>query len=448
MTSPHPTDRPIHRVVNLIPDADQVILNMTADEARDRILSGNTELVLDIHGAFALMARDGERVCLARSLNRPLRYFLAKEPAGPMLVVADRIDVIHRFLVEEGYGHQFHPTYTRMVPAHHVTELQLIGCPDPNPIYKRFFAPPLATLPPDLDIIGQRYIEALLDELREWLTKVPDTQPLGVLFSGGLDSGAVLLCLHDALRQLGQSPARLKAFTLSIGTGGDDMQQARSFLKQTGLEFLAEEIVTSVDKIDPLEACRVIEDYKPLDVECAAASLALLQGIGARYPDWKWLIDGDGGDENLKDYEIEQNTELTIRSVVSNRMLYQEGWGVDAIKHSQTYSGGLSRGCVRGYAPARRYGFEVVSPFTSPRVVAVAEGIPFDALTEGSNQRLYELKGEVLTRGIQLVLGRTLPAFTKRRFQEGAMAPQTFAQVFDAQGDSYRQYFLDQYASN
>ena len=140
--------------MNLIPDADQVILNMTADEARDRILSGNTESVLDIHGAFALMARDGERVCLARSLNRPLRYFLAKEPAGPMLVVADRIDVIHRFLVEEGYGHQFHPTYTRMVPAHHVTELQLIGCPDPNPIYKRFFAPPLATLPPDLDIIG------------------------------------------------------------------------------------------------------------------------------------------------------------------------------------------------------------------------------------------------------------------------------------------------------
>ena len=56
MTSPHPTDRPIHRVVNLIPDADQVILNMTPDEARERILSRNAELVLDIHGAFALMA--------------------------------------------------------------------------------------------------------------------------------------------------------------------------------------------------------------------------------------------------------------------------------------------------------------------------------------------------------------------------------------------------------
>ena len=33
-------------------------------------------------------------------------------------------------------------------------------------------------------------------------------------------------------------------------------------------------------------------------------------------------------------------------------MLYQEGWGVEAIKHSLTYSGGQSRGYARTYAPA------------------------------------------------------------------------------------------------
>jgi asparagine synthase (glutamine-hydrolysing) len=48
----------------------------------------------------------------------------------------------------------------------------------------------------------------------------------------------------------------------------------------------------------------------------------------ARYPEWRYLIDGDGGDENLKDYPIEENPELTIRSVINNPMLYQEGWGV------------------------------------------------------------------------------------------------------------------------
>jgi asparagine synthase (glutamine-hydrolysing) len=38
-----------------------------------------------------------------------------------------------------------------MVPAHHVVTLGLIGCPDPNPVYRRFFDPPRGVLPPDLD---------------------------------------------------------------------------------------------------------------------------------------------------------------------------------------------------------------------------------------------------------------------------------------------------------
>ena len=62
-------------------------------------------------------------------------------------------------------------------------------------------------------------------------------------------------------------------------------------------------------------------------------------------------------------------------------MLYQEGWGVGRIKHSLTYSGGLSRSYVRTYAPARRYGFDGFSPYTRPNVIEVAEGIPFAALT-------------------------------------------------------------------
>src|SRR5206468_6815952 len=140
--------------------------------------------------------------------------------------------------------------------------------------------------------------------------------------------------------------------------------------------------------LDLSETIRVVEDYKPLDIESATMALALCRGIRERYADWRYLLDGDGGDENLKDYPIEENPELTIRSVVSNRMLYQEGWGVEAIKHSLTYSGGLSRGCVRGYAPARRYGFSLFSPFSRPRVIAAAEAIPFAELTRGSHEAL------------------------------------------------------------
>ena len=285
-----------------------------------------------------------------------------------------------------------------------------------------------------------------LAEIHAWLDAVPSEEPLGVLFSGGLDSGALLLCLHDALLQRQESPARLKAFTLSVAGGGDDAGQARRFLRDAGLDLLLEEIDGPAEALDPRNAVAVIEDYKPLDVECATVGLALLAGIRARYPQWRWLFDGDGGDENLKDYPIEENAELTIRSVVSNRMLYQEGWGVDAVKHSLTYSGGLSRGCVRGHAPARRYGFDLVSPYTAPGVIAVAEGIPFDQLSAGSHQRLYALKGEVLSRGVRQVLGRELPVFPKRRFQRGAMRDEAFGAVFAGETDRYRGYFLEQYA--
>ncbi|HEY4597597.1 MAG TPA: asparagine synthase-related protein, partial [Thermoanaerobaculia bacterium] len=367
----------IARVLNLIPDQDQQILNMTVDGARALLLSESPADVLRIAGSFALIARDGQRVALARSLDRPLRYFLAKEKDGPMLVVADRIDQIRDALEREGHGDQFHPTYTRMVPAHHVTEIQLVGCPDPNPVYRRFFDPPREVLPPDLDVIGETYVQALCEEIRLWVAAVPEREPLGVLFSGGIDSGAVLLALYHELLARGQSPARLKAFTLAVDGGGADLEQAREFLGRTGLQMLHEVIEAPSAGLDPFAAVAVIEDYKPLDVECATVNLALLRGIRERYPDWRFLADGDGGDENLKDYPIEENPELTIRSVVNNRMLYQEGWGVEAIKHSLTYSGGLSRGCVRGYAPARRYGFSPFSPFSRPRVIAAAEAIPF-----------------------------------------------------------------------
>ncbi len=432
----------VPRVVNLIPEDDQEILNMTLEAAMRLLALDDPRAILQIKGSFALVSVDGQRVRLARSLNRPLRYFLAKAADGPVLVVADRIDAIQQFLHDEGYGNQFHPSYTRMVPAHNVTEIQLVGCPDPNPTYHRFFDPPRATLPPDPEAIGRAYLEALRAEVALWLDFVPRDEPIGVLFSGGLDSGTVLLTLHDELLARGQSAARLKAFTLAVDGGGEDLSQARQFLRQTGLEFLAEEIDVASSTLDPKEAVAVIEDYKSLDVECATMALALLRAIRERYPDWRLLVDGDGGDENFKDYPIEENAELTIRSVVNNRMLYQEGWGIDAIKHSLTYSAGLSRGCVRGYAPAKRHGFSVFSPNTAPAVISVSEAIPFAELTQGSHEKLYALKGDLLSRGVHQVLGRELPAFPKRRFQHGAMSANSFQRHFAADDSQYRNHFL------
>jgi asparagine synthase (glutamine-hydrolysing) len=431
----------IARVINLIPETVQRLWSMDVVQARKKLLDADSGAVLDIDGSFALVAEQGERVLLARSLDRPMRYFLAKAVDGPVLIVSERIDEIAAELARRGWSSQFHPSYTRMVPAHHVTELRLIGCPDPNPVHRRFFDPPRATLPADLDVIGRHYIGAVYAELRHWLAVQDPSAPIGVPFSGGIDSGAVLLCLYTLLLDEGISPARLKAFTLSVDGGGEDARQAREFLVRTGLEMLGETIDVPSAALDPLRAVAVIEDYKPLDVECAAVNLQLLAGIRERYPEWRLLVDGDGGDENLKDYPIEENSELTIRSVVNNRMLYQEGWGVESIKHSLTYSGGFSRGCVRGYACASAHGFTDFSPYLRPSVIAVAEAIPFAELTQGSHARLYALKGDIVSRGVRSELGIEMPVFPKRRFQEGSVSADEVTRLFPRDEGRYRKHF-------
>ncbi|HEV3345104.1 MAG TPA: asparagine synthase C-terminal domain-containing protein, partial [Pirellulales bacterium] len=296
-------------------------------------------------------------------------------------------------------------------------------------------------LPADLDAIGSAYIGAVAEECRKWLEQIDPREPVGVLFSGGIDSGAVFLVLYHLLLASGQSPARLKAFTLSVDGDGDDARQAREFLESLGLGLFLESIEVPASAVDRREAVRVIEDYKPLDVQSAAFALALCRGIRQRYPDWKYLVDGDGGDENLKDYPIEANPELTIRSVLNNLMLYQEGWGVDAIKHSLTYSGGQSRGHVRSYAPARLLGFKGLSPYALANVIEVAEGIPFIELTDWRHDKLYALKGEIVRRGVQAVTGLTMPVFEKRRFQHGAGGRDLLAERLPDDPAVYRREF-------
>ncbi len=439
----------IERVVDLLDPAENRLYGMTVEEARDVLRQQPAEAMLAVEGSFALVAHKGKTVRLARSLDRPMRYFLAKRREGPMLVVASRIDAIRRYLDAEGLGAQFHPSYTRMVPAHYVTQLELIGCPDPEPMFTRFFTPAMATLPPDLDLIGQAYIGAAAEEVGKWLDGLGEEEPIGVCFSGGIDSGAVFLLVFQGVRERGMYPGRLKAFTLDVSGkrgGGPDVKQARRFLEAVGLGLFLEPIEVDPASLDPLAAIRVMEDYKPLDVQSATMGLALCRGIRGRYVEWRHLLDGDGGDENLKDYPLEEGGELTIRSVVNNPLLYQEGWGVGRIKHSQTYSGGLSRSYTRTYGPARAYGFEGFSPFTRPAVIAAAEAIPFVELTGYSESKLYALKGEIVCRGVKAITGMDMPVFEKRRFQHGALPESEMRRRLPGSEAEYRRHFLAMYA--
>jgi asparagine synthase (glutamine-hydrolysing) len=407
----------IDRLVDLIGPRTSGLTGATEGEVIEAVSRCDTARLAATDGHFAVVARDGRTVRLARTIGLPLRYFVAKMHHGPFLVVSDRIDRIFDWCQQQRLGWQFDPIYTRMVPAHHIVELDQVGCPDPVPRYHRFFNPTAGQGPVDLVQAGADYIRAAYAAVKEWLARVPAQEPLAVAFSGGVDSTAVLLLARRVFADLGRDPARVRAFTLDFG-GGQDAAQAEHVVRALGIEDTWERAAVSADACDLEEAVRIIEDYHPLDVECAATSLCLLRAIRERYPALTHLLDGDGGDENLKSYPLE-DSDLTLPSVLRNPLLYQEGWGVDAIKHSEVYSGGLSRSYVRTCAPAAACGFRAFSPFTVRSVIAASVAIPFAPLVDGRVERLYTLKQDIVRAGVREVLGVDMPVSPKRRFQDG-----------------------------
>jgi len=408
----------VERLVDLLGGRTTALTGAAPEGVGAAVRSGDLETLRATDGHFAAGGREGQTVRLARTLGLPLRYFVAKMFHGPFLVTADRIDRLYEWCRAENIGWQFDPLYTRMVPAHYLVEVDQIGCPDPNPRYTRFFEPEVGRGPADVQELGEAYARAALGALRGWLAGVPEGEPIALLYSGGVDSTSVLLLAREALREMGRDPDLVRPFTLDLG-GGADAAQAEEALSRLELLHTWEALRLPNARPDLEGAIAVIEDYHPLDVECAAAALLALGEIRRRYPRLRCLLDGDGGDENLKSYPLE-DSDLTLSSVFRNPLLYQEGWGIDAIKHSLTYSGGLSRSYVRTFAPAARHGFAAFSPYTLRSVIAAALRVPFETLAAGSAERLYSLKGEVVSAGVEAVTGIPMPVFPKRRFQEGA----------------------------
>ncbi|MGH9846219.1 MAG: asparagine synthase-related protein [Blastocatellia bacterium] len=408
----------IERLVSLVDSQSSALTGCTLNEINDAVRRCDVHALGDSDGHFAAIEREGKTVRMARTIGIPLRYLVAKMYHGPFLVVGQRMDQLFDWCREQRIGWQFDPMYTRMIPAHYLVEIDQVGCPDPAPRYHRFFNPPIGRGRDDLEEAGANYINATYQALKNWIATVPANEPVALAFSGGVDSTSVFLLARKAMVELGGDPDRLRAFTLDLGEGRD-ARQAAEVVHKLGLESNWEIVRLPADRLNLEEAIRTIEDYHPLDVECAAAALCLLEGIRERYPRLKYLLDGDGGDENLKSYPLE-DSDLTVSSVLGNPLLYQEGWGIDAIKHSQTYSGGLSRAYVRTYAPAHRFGFRAFSPYTVRSVIARALAIPFEKVIGDSAERLAAVKQDVVSAGVKAVTGVAMPVFPKRRFQEGA----------------------------
>jgi asparagine synthase (glutamine-hydrolysing) len=118
---------------------------------------------------------------------------------------------------------------------------------------------------------------------------------------------------------------------------------------------------------------------------------------------------------------------------------------VESIKHSLTYSGGLSRGYMRTFSTSDLLGFEGFSPYTLPNVIDISEGIPYIDMTKWDHKKLYDLKGQIVSAGVKAITGMDMPVFEKRRFQHGATSANNFNKHFPEKEITYRKEFLSKY---
>src|SRR5688500_12223090 len=209
----------IDRTVDLVGAQTSGLTGATDRDVVAAIRRCDTAALGATDGHFAAIARDGRTVRLARTIGIPLRYFVAKMYHGPFLVVAERIDRIFDWCQEQRIGWQFDPIYTRMVPPHHIVELDQVGCPDPAPRSPRSSGPVAARRSTELTQAGDAYSRAAHAATTPWPARVPGGHRVPVAFSGGIDSTAVWLLARRAVQALGRTPADIRAFTLDLGGG-------------------------------------------------------------------------------------------------------------------------------------------------------------------------------------------------------------------------------------
>ena len=205
-----------------------------------------------------------------------MRYFLAKRQAGPALFVADRIDTLR---IGARGGRPRRPVSS---------ELHAHGA---GASRRRAAAGRLSRSRSDLHALlhadaRRRCLPTSTRSAAATSARSPSRWRSG---SRRIDASGnrradrrLLLGRHRQRRGLPRHVPRDAAPRPVAGPaqgvraepgGGPDVAQAREFLTRLGLSLFLEEIEADPADLDLDETLRVLEDYKPLDVECAAVGL-------------------------------------------------------------------------------------------------------------------------------------------------------------------------------
>jgi asparagine synthase (glutamine-hydrolysing) len=205
---------------------------------------------------------------------------------------------------------------------------------------------------------GQALRQALEEAVAKRLSTV---RAVGACLSGGLDSSLVAAI---AARRLARSGKRLHTYSIGMA-GSPDLEHARLVAAHIGSEH-HERIVTPEECLAAIpEVVRAIESFDITTVRASVGNYLVGRLVREETPDVKVVLNGDGADEALGGY-------LYMRAAPDDAAFEAETDRL--LREIHMYD------VARSERSMAAHGLESRSPFLDRQFIAVARGLPTDAL--------------------------------------------------------------------
>lgn len=205
---------------------------------------------------------------------------------------------------------------------------------------------------------GQALRQALEEAVAKRLSTV---RAVGACLSGGLDSSLVAAI---AARRLARTGKRLHTYSIGMA-GSPDLEHARLVAAHIGSDH-HERIVTPEECLAAIpEVVRAIESFDITTVRASVGNYLVGRLVSETTPEVKVVLNGDGADEALGGY-------LYMRAAPDDAAFEAETDRL--LREIHMYD------VARSERSMAAHGLESRSPFLDRQFIAVARGLPTDAL--------------------------------------------------------------------
>jgi len=289
-----------------------------------------------LHGVFAMVIVDGDRVIVGRDPYGVRPLFI--EISNSQIIVSSEVKALPGL----GYIKPFPPGHYATID---INTLNIEYTQYHNPIIQPILR----------DNVFKTLRNSLIDAVR---LRMLSERPIAALLSGGLDSSLIASILQRELRKTNRT---LETFSIGF-EGSEDLRHARMVADHIG-SLHTEIIMTPDEFFDAIpEVVRDIESYDITSVRASVGNWLVAREI-SRHSDCKVVFNGDGSDEvfggYLYFYRAPSDQEFEEES---NRLL----------KDIHMFDVLRSDRCISSH------GLEPRTPFLDKAFVDVVKSIPID----------------------------------------------------------------------